>query len=1131
MKLRWTLISLILVLSALTTIFGLADSDTIKDKVSNFDYVDYLRNSNTNETITDMTKFFFHEDRRVEIIDDKLKPMFNMTWLTPYENIVRESNDTKIACAMIDFIDKKVLVSDANFLTYNKKSDFDEINKTYRIKIQRPIQEEHCYINNKSREECYFYNEIQEVEIDDLSDVDYFPQEICFYTDTTLGEYNEFIFNVGDFYLYEFASYLVDNLVSHYSQNESSGTTMIDAHHDNDGEITGATVNDLGIVGSGYYFDGVNDYVTLPAGHFGLTNMNQEFSINFFFNSTKNGAYQRLFEYVGGGTGKFVIQKWGSSATDKMRFYSIGGTTMSITGDDAITSQGWHMFTVTHDGSTYRMYIDGVVQSNTAPTKALTLANTTATYGSRSHTASEFFEGGLDELSMYNYGLNASSVLDLYQKITNGTSYPFEEGVSNTAPTLTANATSPSTVEYNTDYLINITATDPEESFLNVWTQFYKNGTKVSTQQYYNLTNGTNQLVATLGNGNFTYGDELITEIILGDGTVNNSVVNLSSDLVASASLEAPQLSNFMFYAINSLKSSIGNETAFTDSNLEEIEYMNVTFTLTDPDGISGDPTIFYTAKGFRGCASGNKQIGVCYNDTNGNWIEFKNGTETNTFKDEGAQGDYISCSFTGNSTTRNYVCQIDEHYNPNVMKWYSAGFNFSEVKWQTGTDQRLTKNNIVRVEMDSVVPLDADIYKLDFRVQISSPVPTEPIEAYACNSSYSTGKPELTPNCVLIATRNVTQLQDNGNKFRALFTQNLISSLGGDGKYILLESHSANPSRNYAIKTYNATNLSHSIKWEYSDDSGSTYTQNTDGYETEMNINWFYNDTDTTGIAFKIFSSDGTTSGNSSVYNMTWNLGSILNIPPIVAISSHQDGDGVSGIISINWTSSDANSDTIISNITLENGGILSLVNNSQLETFSFDTATVSDGVYNLTIQTCENETVDLFCATDTSEITIDNNNPIITTSIQTGKIFYQSTGADVEIVLVYNITDVSWEYANYTLNFANGTTILSNSSSTQNLRISFNQSQLNEFSWIVWSNDSSGNWAQKTVNFALDLDPDKYGTGKEGYFIDIINETVIGSNRATSGDLDELWMVLVGVVLILGLLAIVDNKKQKKS
>ena len=106
------------------------------------------------------------------------------------------------------------------------------------------------------------------------------------------------------------------------------------------------------------------------------------------------------------------------------------------------------------------------------------------------------------------------------------------EQSQNTAPTLVSNSTSPSTVYKNTNYTVNITGTDAENYYLNAYTQFYKNGAPLGALQYFNLTNNTNSQIALLRVGNFSKGDTLLANVILGDGTINNTAFNTSSSVV-----------------------------------------------------------------------------------------------------------------------------------------------------------------------------------------------------------------------------------------------------------------------------------------------------------------------------------------------------------------------------------------------------------------------------------------------------------------------------------------------------------------------------------------------------------------------------------------------------------------------
>ncbi|MDD5086937.1 MAG: PGF-pre-PGF domain-containing protein, partial [Candidatus Nanoarchaeia archaeon] len=107
--------------------------------------------------------------------------------------------------------------------------------------------------------------------------------------------------------------------------------------------------------------------------------------------------------------------------------------------------------------------------------------------------------------------------------------------VNNTAPTIVANATSPSTVYTNTDFNVNVTVIDIDvEDTITVYLQFYINGTASGYEESKIISSNNNTLIATLGNGNFREGYSLNAIFWAGDGTVNTteyntSVVNVSS--------------------------------------------------------------------------------------------------------------------------------------------------------------------------------------------------------------------------------------------------------------------------------------------------------------------------------------------------------------------------------------------------------------------------------------------------------------------------------------------------------------------------------------------------------------------------------------------------------------------------
>ena len=394
----------------------------------------------------------------------------------------------------------------------------------------------------------------------------------------------------------------------------------------------------------------------------------------------------------------------------------------------------------------------------------------------------------------------------------------------------------------------------------------------------------------------------------------------------------------------------------FNSGNLSAIETVKLRWNVT---AVASNISGFYlnfTAGGTKSCSLGNLQSTTCYNITNPSttrWIEFKNGTTTATYNGgAGNQGDRIILNVTPYSDS-NYLIEylVDEHYNPNVFKWYDALYNFSDIKWQTGLDQRITKNNVIRANLAGIVPPDADQYKLDFRVDaINSP--TQPLNAYGCNSSYVIGNPSTSENCILIASKTPAELQDDGTKFRGIFTKKLVDDLG-TGKYIILETPEQNPTRYYAIKTYKATAPAYTTKWEYSNDLGTTWANLGDSYETEMNINWFYNGAEPspTKFIYNLWANNTAGDITNQTNITTWNINANQSYNPLVEILTPSDGEDLgSTVVNISWFAVDPNDDEL--NITVWLDDVVQVTGINQSNASYWEVSGVAQGSHNVTVK-----------------------------------------------------------------------------------------------------------------------------------------------------------------------------------
>ena len=105
-------------------------------------------------------------------------------------------------------------------------------------------------------------------------------------------------------------------------------------------------------------------------------------------------------------------------------------------------------------------------------------------------------------------------------------------GPGNTAPTVTANATTPTIVTTQTNFGLNITATDSENATLTAYTQYYINGSSSGSELSLSISNNTNVNISTLDNSSFDYGSELIAEFWVSDIEYNSSKFNSTSKTV-----------------------------------------------------------------------------------------------------------------------------------------------------------------------------------------------------------------------------------------------------------------------------------------------------------------------------------------------------------------------------------------------------------------------------------------------------------------------------------------------------------------------------------------------------------------------------------------------------------------------
>jgi len=117
----------------------------------------------------------------------------------------------------------------------------------------------------------------------------------------------------------------------------------------------------------------------------------------------------------------------------------------------------------------------------------------------------------------------------------NSETFSYVTTVANTAPSIISNITSPATVYTNTDWKLNITATDPENASFTAYTQFYVNGSASGSVVSHSINKNINTNVANLSSSSFNKGATLIAEMWVSDTEYNSTKTNTTQVTVSNS--------------------------------------------------------------------------------------------------------------------------------------------------------------------------------------------------------------------------------------------------------------------------------------------------------------------------------------------------------------------------------------------------------------------------------------------------------------------------------------------------------------------------------------------------------------------------------------------------------------------
>ena len=206
-------------------------------------------------------------------------------------------------------------------------------------------------------------------------------------------------------------------LVAHYEFEEGNGTTTGDSSLNNNlGTLFNGTSFTTGYYGGGLNFDGVDDFVEIPLDP--SLDITEEITLSAWVNPSATGQSQAT-RFISkrttpGGSDVYAIGFWTSSLNPFFRITS-GDIETNRIATNTIPLNTWSHIIGTYDGTTMRLYINGVEDTSVSKTGLIDLSTIEVHLGDRKGEAlNRRFNGTMDDVRIYNIALNATEVMDLY---------------------------------------------------------------------------------------------------------------------------------------------------------------------------------------------------------------------------------------------------------------------------------------------------------------------------------------------------------------------------------------------------------------------------------------------------------------------------------------------------------------------------------------------------------------------------------------------------------------------------------------------------------------------------------------------------------------------------------------------
>ena len=199
-------------------------------------------------------------------------------------------------------------------------------------------------------------------------------------------------------------------LVGAWSFNEGTGATVSDTSGlGNIGSVFQATWYTAGKYGKALSFDGTNDYVSVPdSSSLDLTN---KMTLEAWVRPTASSGWRTVM--MKENSNEMAYGMYARESSNKpsawLRINPTSGSSYSAGATPGLTLNAWTHLATTYDGTTLRLFINGVQRATRATTGNMFVTTGPLKFGGNAMWG-EYFAGQLDEIRIYNRALSATEI-------------------------------------------------------------------------------------------------------------------------------------------------------------------------------------------------------------------------------------------------------------------------------------------------------------------------------------------------------------------------------------------------------------------------------------------------------------------------------------------------------------------------------------------------------------------------------------------------------------------------------------------------------------------------------------------------------------------------------------------------